>query len=102
MTFQSTDVPQSVGAAEETLETPFLEIPHAVGTASPPAASAVAPFLPESPFLSEYAVGEETIRPEQPALLELLEELYDAEFDEAIANLAAEAETYVAELGLGE
>ena len=102
MTFQPTDVPQSVGAAEETLETPFLEIPHAVGTASPPAASAEAPFLPESPFLSEYVVGEETIRPEQPALLELLEELYDAEFDEAIADLAAEAETYVAELGLGE
>jgi hypothetical protein len=102
MTHRSTDVPQSVGAAEETLETPFLEIPQAVGTASPPAASAVAPFLPESPFLSEYVVGEETIRPEQPALLELLEELYDAEFDEAIANLATEAETYVAELGLGE
>ena len=52
--------------------------------------------------LRSTSSGEETIRPEEPALLELLEDLYDAEFDEAVADLAAEAETYVAELGLGE
>ena len=57
---------------------------------------------PSRPFLSEYAVDGRTIRPEEPALRQLLEDLYDSEFDEAVADLAAEAETYVAELGLGE
>ena len=47
-------------------------------------------------------MGEDLERPEEPALRALLEDLYDSEFDEALTDLAAEAETYVAELGLGE
>jgi hypothetical protein len=103
VTFQPAGAALSPDAHEATLETPFLEIPHGAWIRSPVEASeGEVPFLPESPFVSEYVVGEETIRPEEPALRELLEELYDSEFDEAIADLAAEAETYVAELGLGE
>jgi len=86
--------------AQTSVETPFLETsPATRASALSPAESTV---TPESPFLSEYAAGEQTMRPEEPALRELLEELYEAEFDEAVADLAAEAETYVAELGLGE
>jgi hypothetical protein len=103
VTFEPAGEAQSSGAQEAVLETPFLEIPHAAWTPSPAAASeGEAPLLPESPFVSEYAIGEETIRPEEPALRELLEQLYDSEFDEVIAELATEGETYVAELGFGE
>jgi hypothetical protein len=81
------------------LETPFLELPP---TASTTPARLATPFLPETPFVSEYVMGEQTIRPEEPLLRELLEDLYDSEFDEAIADLVAEAETYVDALGVGE
>jgi hypothetical protein len=102
-TFEPAGEARQADAPAATLETPFLELPHAAWTAASAAPSAgEAPFLAESPFISEYVTGEQTIRPEEPALRELLEELYDSEFDEAIADLAAEAETYVAELGLGE
>ncbi|MEU0646044.1 hypothetical protein [Streptomyces umbrinus] len=88
------------------LEAPFLESPEVPWSATSVTAVASstgeAPFLAESPFVSEYVLGERTVRPEEPALHELLEELYDAEFDEAISDLVAEAENYVAELGLGE
>jgi hypothetical protein len=57
------------------LETPFLELPP---TTSRTSAEVPAPFLPETPFLSEYVIGEQTIRPEEPALRELLEDLYDS------------------------
>jgi hypothetical protein len=100
MTFEPSTEAASSDALKATVETPFLEIPTAPATAI--SAQGEAPFLHESPFVSEYVIGEETIRPEQPALAELLEQLYDSEFDEALADLATEAETYVAELGLGE
>jgi hypothetical protein len=103
LTFEPAGEAQQSDAPAATLETPFLEVPHAAWTAAPAAPPAgEAPFLAESPFVSEYVAGEQTIRPEEPALRELLEELYDGEFDEAVADLAAEAETYVSELGLGE
>ncbi len=86
-------------ASPPVLEIPFLEHPL---TALTTAAEVAAPFLPETPFVSEYVMGDETIRPEEPALRELLEDLYDSELDEAITDLVAEAETYVDELGLGE
>jgi len=102
-TFEPAGEARQADAPAATLETPFLEVPHAAWTAASAAPSAgEAPFLAESPFVSEYVTGGQTIRPEEPALRELLEELYDSEFDEAIADLSAEAETYVAELGLGE
>ncbi|HEX5995367.1 MAG TPA: hypothetical protein VFY84_09530, partial [Jiangellales bacterium] len=83
----------------QALETPFLELPP---TTSTMAAEVATPFLPETPFVSEYVIGKQTIRPAERALRELLEDLYDSEFDDAIADLVAEAETYVDELGLGE
>jgi hypothetical protein len=87
-------------ASQAVLETPFLEV---AGTGwTPPATASEAPFLPETPFVSEYLDGDEVVRPEEPALRQLLEDLYDSEFDEAIADLVSEAETYVAELGLSE
>ena len=89
-----------IDASQATLETPFLEV---AGTGwKSPATAGEAPFLPETPFVSEYLDGDEVMRPEEPALRQLLEDLYDSEFDEAIADLAAEAETYVGELGLNE
>jgi hypothetical protein len=84
--------------SEPTLETPFL----AEASWTSRAAASEAPLLPETPFVSEYLVGDEVARPEEPALRQLLEDLYDSEFDEAISDLAAEGETYVAELGLSE
>lgn len=86
--------------AQTSVETPFLETSPATWASA--LSQAESTVRPESPFLSEYAAGEQTMRPEEPALRELLQELYEAEFDEAVAELAAEAETYVAELGLGE
>jgi hypothetical protein len=83
------------------LETPFLDVPEAAWAVEA-RSTGEAPFLPETPFLSEYLVGDEAVRPEQVAFGELLAELYDTEFDEAVAELAAEAETYVDQLGLGE
>jgi hypothetical protein len=87
-------------ASQAGLETPFLEV---AGTGwTPPATASEAPFVAETPFVSEYLDGDEVVRPEEPALRQLLEDLYDSEFDEAIADLVSEAETYVAELGLSE
>jgi hypothetical protein len=102
MTFEPSTAAAPSEALEATVETPFLEIPATWTPAPATPTQGEAPFLPESPFVSEYVIGVETIRPEEPALAELLDELYDSEFDEALANLATEAETYVAELGLGE
>jgi hypothetical protein len=93
---------QQPEALETTLESPFLETSPVGWTAAPgPAPVGEAPFLPETPFVSEY-LADETVRPEAIAFHELLDELYDSEFDEAVAELAAEAETYVDALGLGE
>jgi len=87
-------------SSESNLETPFLEVAGSAWTS--PVTAGEAPFLPETPFVSEYLDGDEVMRPEEPALRQLLEDLYDSEFDEAIADLVAEAETYVGELGLNE
>jgi hypothetical protein len=102
MTFEPSTEAAPSEALEATVETPFLEVPATWTPAPAIPTQGEAPFLPESPFVSEYVIGVETIRPEEPALAELLDQLYDSEFDEALANLATEAETYVAELGLGE
>ena len=99
MTVSTTYEPVAGGAPE----TPFLEVPGAPW--SPPAmslTSSPAPVPAESPFLNEHSVDGRSVRADEPALRQLLEDLYDGEFDEAVADLAAEAETYVAELGLGE
>jgi hypothetical protein len=86
---------------EPVAEIPFLEVP--VAASWPPSVpSAEAPMLAESPFLNEHSVDGRAIRADEPALRQLLEDLYDAEFDEAVTELAAEAESYVSELGLGE
>jgi hypothetical protein len=102
MTYQQSGEAEPSEAVAATLETPFLEIPHATWNLASPSSRGDAPFLPESPFVSEYAMGEQTIRPEEIALVELLDELYDSQFDEALADLVSEAESYVTELGLGE
>lgn len=102
LTFEPSTEAAPSEALEATVETPFLEIPATWTPATATPTQGEAPFLPESPFVSEYVIGVERIRPEEPALAELFDQLYDSEFDEALANLATEAETYVAELGLGE
>jgi len=93
--------PSSPAPATANLEAPFLESPTPASDTPKPTLGET-PFLPETPFLSEYLVGDEAVRPEQLAYHELLEELYDSEFDEAVTELAAEAESYVDALGLGE
>ncbi|MGE2713774.1 hypothetical protein ACQI4L_06945 [Mycolicibacterium litorale] len=101
MTFESAPGPALSDTFEATVESPFLELP-ALGVPPNSPGQLQASVVPESPFVSEYVLGERTIRPEEPALAELFDQLYDNEFDEALTDLASEAETYVAELGLGE
>jgi hypothetical protein len=97
------DPGRETAAQGQLLESPFLESPQLSwgATAETPVVGE-ASFLPETPFISEYLDGEDLVRPEEPALRQLLEDLYDSEFDEALVDLVAEAEGYVAELGLGE
>ncbi len=83
------------------LETPFIgvnESPWVAGAPSPGSTT----YVPETPFVAEYLVGEEVVGQELPAFKELLEDLYDSEFDEAILELADEADSYMTELGIGE
>jgi hypothetical protein len=92
------------GTAEtqiDRLETPFVGVSEAPWS-SESASAEWTTIVPETPFVGEYLLGDEAISQEQPAFRELLQELYDTEFDEAILELAGEAESYVAELGLGE
>ena len=93
--------PATTGSPINGLETPFLEVTESAWPTEA-LSGGETPFLPETPFLTEYLVGDEAIRPEHLAFRELLDQLYDSEFDEAVAELAVEAETYVDQLGLGE
>ncbi len=83
------------------LETPFVGVSEAPWS-SESASTERTTVVPETPFIGEYLVGDEAISQEQPVFRELLQELYDTEFDEAILELTGEAESYLAELGLGE
>ena len=94
------DGPSATAEAVPTLlETPFLEVyetpafePLAHGEGS----------LPETPFLSEYLLGDQVVGDSAPALRAFLEQLYDPEFDEALMELVDEADAHAELLGAGE
>jgi len=82
------------------VETPFLEVyegPIGYEDLAAPEAT-----VPETPFLTEYMVGDEVVSETTGAFRELLSELYDAEFDEALLELADEADAHAQLLGLDE
>ena len=58
--------------------------------------------LVESPFLMEYQLGDEVVDRESSGIRELLQELYDTEFDETLDELLEEAEGELDRLGLDE
>ena len=81
--------PPAPGAIEE-MATPF----------APDPASSLAPMREaaptgprQAPFLDEYFVGDQVVtqHPERVAFMELLDELYDDEFDHLLSELAEEA-----------
>lgn len=87
-------------AHEAAFETPFLDVFESpVGTER---ADARVPFARETPFTSEYLVDGELVRESSGLFRELLDELYDQEFDEALVELADEADARTQLLGLGE
>lgn len=83
-----------------TAETPFPELyaSAAVGEEPQPGEAAV----PETPFLSEYLVGEEVVSESAGSFRELLSELYDAEFDETLRELVDETDAHAQLLGYDE
>lgn len=90
------------GAASTALlelpESPFLGLAEAAPAGREPGPSS----LVETPFLSEYRLGDEVIDREASATRELLEDLFDSEFDEALEELLAEAESEAERLGTDE
>lgn len=87
-------------AAELAIETPFLEVqetPLSSGWSDTPGEAA-----PETPFVTEYLVGDEIVGPATGAFRELLGELYDQEFDETLLELVDEADAHAELLGTGE
>jgi hypothetical protein len=63
---------------------------------------AAATSLVETPFLTEYRLGDEVIDHEAGAARQLLTELFDTEFEGALEELLAEAETEAERLGTDE
>ncbi len=72
------------------IETPFLEVYEGPGYEDIAPAE---PTIPETPFLTEYMVGDEVVSETTGAYGELLAELYD-EFDEALLELVDEADVH--------
>lgn len=84
----------------ESLETPFLEVYEGpLGYEQTPEHEA-GPM--QSPFVSEYTVGGETVGGAATSYRELLAELYDSELDETLADLVDEADSHAQLLGLDE
>lgn len=80
------------------LETPFLE----VYDGAPASEASADQQIVETPFLTEHFVGEEVVSESSPAWGELLADLYDSEFDEALHSLVDEADERAQLLGLDE
>lgn len=80
-------------------ETPFLEsTEHAVRRdGEENVATAV-----ETPFLTEYRMGDEVVSAEATSFRELLDELLDTEFDQSLEDLVSEASAEVERTGLSE
>ena len=82
-----------------TIESPFPAMEAAqIGVAEAPAVAGEA----DSPFLTEYGSDTELRERQAESFRELLNELYDAEFDEALLELVSEADAHVDRLGLAE
>ena len=89
-----------VAYAPTPFETPFLEV-----YGGPVQSDHLAPAEPgpaETPFLTEYLVGDEVIGGVSEGFRELLAELRDSEFDEALLGLVDEADARAQLLGLDE
>ena len=80
-------------------ESPFLGFTETSAEVNQPA---VPLALVESPFLMEYQLGDEVVDREASGIRELLEDLYDTEFDETLDELLEEAEGELDRLGLDE
>lgn len=89
---------QKSSPQQSSIETPFLE--YFEGGVGEPVPSGE--FTPETPFISEYLVGDEVISEERSAFRELLEELYDSEFNGVLEELVEEADAQVQLSGLSE
>jgi hypothetical protein len=97
----TTPAPRNDAVAEETrVESPFLEVTDAPMRSE--AVSTAPVGTPESPFLSEYLLGDEVVGGSDGTFRELMAELYDEEFDEALAELVDEADAHAQLLGAGE
>ena len=81
-------------------ETPFLEVYG--GPIRSDHLAAAEPGPAETPFLTEYLVGDEVVGGASEGFRELLAELRDSEFDEALAGLVDEADARAQLLGLDE
>jgi hypothetical protein len=81
-------------------ETPFLESSGEYGAAIATVERPIGSV--ETPFLSEYQMGDEVVSAEAGTFRELLGELLDSEFDEAMEDLISEASAEVERLGLDE
>jgi hypothetical protein len=93
--------PPAQSAIEE-MATPFAPDP---ASTMPPMREAIPAGPRQAPFLDEYFVGDQVVaqHPERVAFMELMDELYDDEFDHLLAELAEEAYTaYESATPLGE
>lgn len=89
-----------LGTATGLLETPFLEVYQ-----GPVRSEVVAPTssgAAETPFVSVYSVDGELVGGPTDGFRELLSELHDTEFDEALLELLDEADARVQLTGLDE
>jgi hypothetical protein len=100
---------ESVPIQQWTPESPFLAGPSreseaagAQGETTGEAGGSASLLTIESPFRSEYLLGDEVVDREGDAVREMLGELLDNEFDEAMEDLLSEAEAEVERLGLEE
>jgi hypothetical protein len=87
------------------LETPFAFEPLVLDVPAAPASAEHSPAAaPGSPFVREYFDGEETVSagPEQEAFVELLDQLFEPEFDEVALELVDDARGALAERAAGE
>jgi hypothetical protein len=83
---------------ESAPETPFME---SLEYGAQPAEESVLSTV-ESPFLTEYQVGDEVVSAEANTFRGLLDELFDSEFDESLEDLIAEAAAEADRLGTDE